>query len=88
MIKESDNLMDAKDFIIVDEDDTLGNSITYYLYKNKKDIEYAGYIIPHPLDNKLIIRIKTSSKNKEKEVFNKEIDNMLKIINNMKTEWK
>jgi len=84
--KDSDNLMDAKDFIIMDEDDTLGNLITYYLYKNKKQNEYAGYFIPHPLDNKLIIRLK--SKGDEKKAFDKEINNIISIIEDMKTEWK
>jgi len=84
--KISDNLMDAKDFIIIDEDDTLGNLIAYYLYKNKKQVEYAGYLIPHPLDNKLIIRLKT--KGDEKKEFNKEIDNIVGIINDLKKEWK
>ena len=84
--KDSDNLMDAKDFIIIDEDDTLGNLIAYYLYKNKKKVEYAGYLIPHPLDNKLIIRLKT--KGDEKAEFIKEINNIVDIINNMKKEWK
>ena len=37
-------------------------------YKNKKKVKYAGYLIPHPLDNKLIIRLQTIDSN-EKDIF-------------------
>jgi len=46
-------------FIIKDEDHTLGNALRYALMKNPK-VEFAGYSIPHPLDNAINIRVQTT----------------------------
>jgi len=59
-IIKSDTLMNAYDIIISNEDDTLGNLIQYYIYNNFKEsgrINFSGYKIPHPLENKLLIRV-------------------------------
>eukprot|EP01124_Arcella_intermedia_P019205 TRINITY_DN263_c0_g1_i1.p1 TRINITY_DN263_c0_g1~~TRINITY_DN263_c0_g1_i1.p1 ORF type:complete len:198 (-),score=51.05 TRINITY_DN263_c0_g1_i1:26-562(-) len=45
-------------FILRDEDHTLGNAIRYVLVKNK-DVEFAGYSIPHPMDPVLNLRVQT-----------------------------
>ncbi|GAM20361.1 hypothetical protein SAMD00019534_035360, partial [Acytostelium subglobosum LB1] len=49
---------DCATFIFVDEDHTLGNSLHYVLMKNPK-VDFSGYSIPHPSDNKLNLRIQT-----------------------------
>ena len=59
-IVKADTLMNAYDIIITDGDHTLGNLIQYYLYDNYKKsgrINFSGYKIPHPLENKLLIRV-------------------------------
>lgn len=55
-VEQSPTNMRAFDFIIFDENDTIGNLLQVYLYYDK-DVEYSGYVIPHPLDNKLIVRL-------------------------------
>jgi DNA-directed RNA polymerase subunit L len=55
------------EFIIEDEDDTLGNVIQSYIhnhyirenkkYKNGISCTYIGYICPHPLKSLMILRI-------------------------------
>jgi DNA-directed RNA polymerase I and III subunit RPAC2 len=42
------------------EDHTLGNSLRYMLMKNK-NVEFAGYSIPHPSGNEMNLRIQTTS---------------------------
>ena len=45
-------------FVIHDEDHTLGNSLRYIISKNP-DVEFCGYCIPHPAENKINLRIQT-----------------------------
>jgi DNA-directed RNA polymerases I and III subunit RPAC2 len=56
-------LVDAGDescatFIFTDEDHTLGNSLRYFLAQYPA-VEFAAYNVPHPLENKMTIRIQT-----------------------------
>lgn len=48
----------AASFQIIVEDHTLGNALRYMIMKNP-DVEFCGYSIPHPSENKLNIRIQT-----------------------------
>ncbi|CUM65485.1 uncharacterized protein PRCAT00003129001 [Priceomyces carsonii] len=48
----------AASFQIVDEDHTLGNALRYMIMKNP-EVEFCGYSIPHPSENKLNVRIQT-----------------------------
>mmetsp|Transcript_18435 Transcript_18435/g.32044 ORF Transcript_18435/g.32044 Transcript_18435/m.32044 type:complete len:124 (-) Transcript_18435:137-508(-) len=47
-------------FIFLDEDHTLGNVLRHYLTKNP-ETEFAGYNVPHPLINKMSLRVQTTS---------------------------
>ena len=73
-IVKSPTNMNAYDFIFYDEDDTLGNLLQTYIF-NEKNIEYVAYVIPHPLDNKMLLRISINNTDN--------IDDYLKIINNI-----
>ncbi|KAF8819599.1 Dna-directed Rna polymerase II RPB11A, partial [Cardiosporidium cionae] len=48
-------------FTIYLEDHTLGNILKTQLLKDP-DVMFVGYRIPHPLENKLEVRLRTSSK--------------------------
>nr|CAB3265026.1 DNA-directed RNA polymerase II subunit RPB11-a [Phallusia mammillata] len=45
-------------FIMHNEDHTLGNALRYIIAKNP-DVEFCGYSIPHPAENKINFRIQT-----------------------------
>ena len=98
-IKNSRALQDTIDIIILDEDHTLGNLIqshfNYYdelnnenFSENKDNINYIGYYEPHPLDNKIILRIglKTEyEESKKSQMTGEEYDRIVeikKILNN------
>ncbi|EAL61665.1 hypothetical protein DDB_G0291362 [Dictyostelium discoideum AX4] len=51
---------DCATFIFTDEDHTLGNALHYVLMKNPK-VDFSGYSIPHPSDNRMNLRIQTKS---------------------------
>ena len=88
-INRADFNLESYDFLILDEDDTFGNIITSYLLKNSK-IKFAGYDIPHPLDNKLIVRTSLEGNNSKEDnikIFIDTIDIVIKIIDDVNKEW-
>ncbi|PSN60189.1 RBP11-like subunits of RNA polymerase [Corynespora cassiicola Philippines] len=48
----------AASFQFDGEDHTLGNALRYIIMKNP-DVEFCGYSIPHPSENKMNLRIQT-----------------------------
>lgn len=66
-IQQFQNIEGTYEFIVEDEDDTLGNIIQSYIhnqyireknqFKDKISCTYIGYICPHPLKSLMIIRI-------------------------------
>lgn len=82
----------AYDFIFEDEDETLGNLVQTFLLKNKL-VHFAGFVVPHPLNNILIIRMslkdnKKNSVSDNTKVFTQTIDDILSVINVLYEDWK
>jgi len=74
--------MNAFDFMLPDENDTLGNLLQTYLVKNDK-VSFAGYDITHPLRKVLIIRLALKNNNNlenNKTVFIENITEIKKFI--------
>ncbi|XP_047049180.1 DNA-directed RNA polymerases I and III subunit RPAC2-like [Lolium rigidum] len=46
-------------FSIMEEDHTLANSVRFVLNQDPR-VEFCGYSIPHPADNKVNIRVQTT----------------------------
>ncbi|KAL5012754.1 hypothetical protein ScPMuIL_011305 [Solemya velum] len=46
-------------FVFHDEDHTLGNALAYMVLKNP-DVQFAGYSVPHPSENRINLRIQTN----------------------------
>eukprot|EP00188_Purpureofilum_apyrenoidigerum_P004195 Plantae.Rhodophyta-Purpureofilum_apyrenoidigerum.ctg4623.p1 GENE.Plantae.Rhodophyta-Purpureofilum_apyrenoidigerum.ctg4623~~Plantae.Rhodophyta-Purpureofilum_apyrenoidigerum.ctg4623.p1 ORF type:complete len:116 (-),score=23.71 Plantae.Rhodophyta-Purpureofilum_apyrenoidigerum.ctg4623:840-1187(-) len=46
-------------FILTDEDHTLGNAVRYMLAR-RPTIDFVGYSIPHPSENRLNIRVQST----------------------------
>lgn len=68
----------AASFQIVDEDHTLGNALRYVIMKNP-EVEFCGYSIPHPSENKLNIRIQTYGNITAVEAFHQGLDNLSEL---------
>ncbi|KAK8940008.1 hypothetical protein KSP40_PGU019742 [Platanthera guangdongensis] len=58
---EHGSLTDLKNatFSLMDEDHTLANSVRFMLNKDPR-VEFCGYSIPHPSENKVNIRVQTT----------------------------
>lgn len=60
-----DSSEDVYNITINEENHTMGNLLQALLYnihvreKNGKDISYVGYFVPHPLDKRVILKIKS-----------------------------
>merc|ERR1712179_255744 len=48
----------CKTFVLHSEDHTLGNSLRYVVMKNP-EVEFCGYSVPHPSEDKINFRIQT-----------------------------
>ena len=84
---------------LVNEDDTLGNLLQSYIFDNfiKSDslLTFVSYEIPHPLENRLVLKFKLKDLNKTieqdkiylSEILYKVIEILLKITDNLKREW-
>lgn len=60
-----------------DQDHTLGNSLRYMIMKNQ-NTSFCGYTVPHPLENKMKMRIQTHN-DKPIETVNESLDNLLRV---------
>ncbi len=68
-------LADAGTFVILKEDHTLGNILRMSLLRDKR-VLFAGYRMPHPLEHKLLVKIKTRPVSNPVEVMNDAIDGL------------
>ena len=97
--QNSDCIMNSFDIIVNDEDYTLGYLIQEYLYilyqnvpKEDKKIKYIAANVPHPLENKLLIRVSLENLNLGidyiKELIKESCNNIINIIIELKKEFK
>lgn len=68
----------AASFQILDEDHTVGNALRYIIMKNP-EVEFCGYSIPHPSENKLNIRIQTYGNITAMEALHQGMDNLSEL---------
>jgi len=64
-------------YVMHHEDHTLGNSLRYMIMKNP-EVEYSGYSVPHPSEEKINLRIQTRSQPAQ-EVLKNGLVNLQKV---------
>jgi DNA-directed RNA polymerase subunit L len=72
------------EIILNNEDSTLGNLLAYGLQKHK-DIKFAGFNIPHPLEQKVKIHYELNS-NKIIDVMTDVVDYFVNLFENIYTK--
>jgi DNA-directed RNA polymerase alpha subunit/DNA-directed RNA polymerase subunit L len=99
-IQQFQDIAGTYEFIIEDEDDTLGNIIQSYIhnhfirennkYKDKIACTYIGYICPHPLKSLMILRISLEGV-ADAKIFSAFLDDNCAIIaeelSKIKNDW-
>jgi len=72
----------AASFEIENEDHTLGNALRWIIMKNP-DVEFCGYSIPHPAENKMNFRIQTYDDNPAIDILLKGLDDLMDLCDAM-----
>tara|TARA_B110001469_G_scaffold127165_1_gene146998 strand:- start:520 stop:1710 length:1191 start_codon:yes stop_codon:yes gene_type:complete len=91
-IKDSPSIMKAFDITVNNETHTLGHVLQSFvnLINVDKDI-FVGYINPHPLEQKIVFRVKVSNKDILKSVFNETTNKLIQmyetLISNVEKEF-
>ncbi|CAG8701211.1 11531_t:CDS:2 [Acaulospora morrowiae] len=70
-------------FTINGEDHTLGNALRYTIMLNP-EVEYCGYSIPHPSEDKLNIRVQTTENTTAIEALRKGLEDLKTICDHIK----
>ncbi|CAG0885281.1 unnamed protein product [Darwinula stevensoni] len=60
VIQQSEDDETNQTYVIEGEDHTLGNALRWMIMKNP-EVEFCGYTIPHPSEEKIHLRIQTLS---------------------------
>lgn len=76
----------AASFQIVEEDHTLGNALRYIIMKNP-EVEFVGYSIPHPSENKLNLRIQTYGSITAVEALHLGLENLSDLCTVVETKF-
>ncbi|XP_078435733.1 RNApolymerase 14 kDa subunit [Wolffia australiana] len=72
-------------FSLMDEDHTLANSVRFTLNQDPR-IEFCGYSIPHPSENRVNIRVQTTG-DPAKEVFKDALHDLLVMSQHVRTTF-
>eukprot|EP00898_Chlorokybus_atmophyticus_P002228 jgi/Chlat1/3005/Chrsp2S04719 len=73
-------------FTVQREDHTVGNLLRMQLLRDK-DVLFAGYQMPHPLEYKMYIRIQTTKRTSPMEVLLSAIEDLQKELGDLKTQF-
>ncbi|KAF8609752.1 RBP11-like subunits of RNA polymerase [Ceratobasidium sp. AG-I] len=65
----------AATYCIINETHTIGNTLRWMLMKNPK-VEFCGYSVPHPSENKIHIRIQMYDEEDSLEALITALDNL------------
>jgi len=78
-------LADAGTFVILKEDHTLGNILRMSLLRDRR-VLFGGYRMPHPLENKMNVKIKTRPQTTPIEVLQDSIENLQVELRSMQEQ--
>lgn len=77
----------AASFQIDGEDHTLGNALRYLIMKNP-EVEFCGYSIPHPSEDKMNIRIQTYDNASAETVLDKGLQDLMDMCDTIETKFR
>jgi len=80
-------IKDAASFIVRKEDHTLGNVVRMQLLRDK-DILFAGYRMPHPLEHNIVIKIQTTQNSTPMKALENAIGDLTEEISLLEERFK
>ncbi|KAH7722574.1 DNA-directed RNA polymerases I/III polypeptide [Aphelenchoides avenae] len=72
--------------VLHQEDHTVGNALKHILCM-MSDVEFCGYNVPHPLEDKILVRIQTKEGVRAGSVLTEALDQLDKIYEDIKTKF-
>lgn len=93
-ISNADSRMIGFDFLIRGHDHTLGNLLQTWLVEHHIEgdaspkIEYAGYSVPHPLRDEMILRIGVDNEETAKLAFSNAAKGCVEMFQKMRVAWR
>ena len=85
--KPNTRIPNAGTFKIQNQDHTLGNLLKDELMKDTKNVLFAGYKKPHPLEKHIEVKIQTIEKKSPYEVLKKAVNNILKVNGQLRSTF-
>ena len=86
-IEKDTKVPNAAIFTVNKEDHTLGNMIRQQLLKDPQ-VLFAGYKVPHPLENKFVLRLQTTADYSPQEAFTNAITDLISEISLLEERFK
>ncbi|CAM9191185.1 unnamed protein product [Phaeothamnion confervicola] len=77
----------AATFVINKEDHTLGNLLRMQLL-NDKQVRFAGYMHPHPLTNRIHLKVQTNGENPPHDALGLAIEDLYSEVDNLKQRFR
>lgn len=68
----------ARTFVFENEGHTLGNLLKF-LVSRYPDVEFCGYTVPHPTENKMHFRIQANTKSKALDILKRGLEDLYNI---------
>lgn len=87
------NLDDFYEFSVQNEDHTIGNLVHALLYnkwvlqEGGKAVSYVGYYLPHPLEDRIVFKVKVASSGEVSDVFVEGLTWIQDILKGLMSEW-
>ena len=89
-ISSSDSRIIGYDFLFRGHDHTLGNLLQTWLSENDSKITFAGYSVPHPLRDEMILRIgvEDGEESSARQAVANAAKGCVEIFQKMRAEWR
>ncbi|WVQ78109.1 hypothetical protein IAT38_000190 [Cryptococcus sp. DSM 104549] len=86
LITEDPNLPNASTFTLKRQDHTLGNMLRAQLLLDPT-VLFAGYKVPHPLDNDIILKIQTDERSNPADALKRACNLLIRQTVNIKAQF-
>lgn len=83
---DDQNMPNAGTFVVRNEDHTLGNMLRAELLRNPH-VLFAGYRLPHPLEHRMVVKVRTDASEKPMRVTNHALANLKREIAHMRRKF-
>ena len=85
--EEDTKLADAGTFTIAKEDHTLGNILRMSLLTDRR-VLFAGYRMPHPLEPRMLLKVRTRPTTQPAQVLLDAVDNLQAELKSMEEHFR